>query len=59
MELMGDGFSHAGGLARLGGDSEEEDRGGRETVGTQLKAWPVLAWRDVVDTTRATMARTS
>ena len=54
MELMGDGFSHAGGLAWLGDGSKEEDRGG-----DAVKARPVLAWWDAVDATGATMAGTS
>ena len=59
MELMGNGFSHASGLAWLGGDSKEEDWGGAGDGGDVVKAWPLLAWPDVVDATRATMAGTS
>ena len=59
MELMGDGFSHAGGLARLGGGSKEKDRGGVGDDGDTVKARPVLAWQDTIDVTEATMAGTS
>ena len=59
MELMGDGFSHAGGLARLGGGSKEEDKGGAGDGGDVVKARPVLAWRDAVDATGATIAGSS
>ena len=59
VELMGDGFSHAGGLARLGGSSKEEDRGGAGDGGDAVKARPMLAWRDTVDVTGATMTGTS
>ena len=59
MELMGDGFSHAGGLAWLGGGSKEEDRGGAGDGGDAVKARSVLAWQDAVDATGATTAGTS
>ena len=59
VELMGDGFSHVGGLAQLGGGSKEEDRGGVGDGGDAVKARPVLAWWDAVDMTRATMGGTS
>ena len=51
---MGNGFSHAGGLAQLGGGSKEEDRGGAGDGRDTVKALPVLAWRDAIDATGAT-----
>ena len=59
MELMLDGFSHAGGLARLGDGSKEEDREGAGDGGDTVKARPVLAWWDAVDATGATTTSTS
>ena len=50
---MGNGFSHAGGLARLDGGSKEEDRGGAKDGGDTVKARPMLAWRDAVDHDRS------
>ena len=59
VELMGDGFSHAGRLARLVDGSKEGDNRGAGDGGDTVKAWPVLAWWDAVDATGATMAGTS
>ena len=59
VELMENGFSHVGGLARLSGGSKEEDMRGVGDGGDAVKARPMLAWWDAVDTIGATTVGTS